>query len=76
MLRSFGEDNIIEVDDSTLMRPSFDISKPMYNSPPSGLSGPSLGTDLLINRRKVSNDVLSMSSAKKSIGVLCTSSSE
>jgi len=66
MLRSFGEDNIIEVDDSTLMRPSFDISKPMYNSPPSGLSGPSLGTDLLINRRKVSNDVLSMSSASSS----------
>ena len=53
---------MIEIDDSTLMNPTFDISKSLYPSPPSGLAGPSLGTDLLINKRKVSNDVLSMSS--------------
>jgi hypothetical protein len=63
MVRSSADDNIIEVDDSTLMKPSFDISRPLYNSPPSGLSGPSLGTDLLINKRKISNDVLSISSS-------------
>lgn len=63
MIRSSADDNIIEVDDSTLMKPSFDISRSLYSSPPSGLSGPSLGTDLLINKRKVSNDVLSISSS-------------
>lgn len=66
MIRSSDEDNIIEVDDSTLMNPGFDISKSFYPSPPSGLAGPSLGTDLLINKRKVSNDVLSISSSSQS----------
>ena len=66
ILRSASEDNIIEVDDSTLMKPSFDISKPMYQSPPSGLTGPSLGMDSLINKKKVSTDVISMSSGSSS----------
>ena len=66
ILRSAVEDNIVEVDDSILMKPSFDISKPMYQSPPSGLTGPSLGMDSLINKKKVSTDVLSMSSGSSS----------
>jgi hypothetical protein len=66
MMRSAADDHIIEVDDSTLMKPSFDISKPMYQSPPSGLAGPSLGMDSLINKKKVSSDVLSMSSGSSS----------
>lgn len=66
ILRSGSEDNIIEVDDSILMKPSFDISKPSYQSPPSGLTGPSLGMDSLINKKKVSTDVLSMSSGSSS----------
>jgi len=61
-----SDDNIVEVDDSTLMRPSFNISKPPFQSPPSGLMGASLGTDMLINKRKVSSDISSMSSASHS----------
>lgn len=61
-----SDDNIVEVDDSTLMRPSFNISKPPFQSPPSGLMGASLGTDMLINKRKVSSDIASMSSASHS----------
>jgi len=66
IMRSSTNDHIIEVDDSTLMKPSFDISKPMYQSPPSGLAGPSLGMDSLINKKKVSTDVLSISSGSSS----------
>ena len=66
ILRSGSEDNIIEVDDSTLMKPSFDISRPTYQSPPSGLTGPSLGMDSLINKKKVSTDIISLSSGSSS----------
>jgi len=59
-------DNIVEIDDSTLMRPSFDIKKNSFQSPPSGLMGSGLGTDMLINKRKVSSDIASMSSASQS----------
>jgi hypothetical protein len=43
--------------------PSFKIP---HSSPPTGPSGPNLGTDMLINRRKVSNEVMSMSSSSGS----------
>jgi hypothetical protein len=60
-----SDDNIVEVDDSTLMRPSFNISKPPFQSPPSGLMGASLGTDMLINKRKVSSDISSVSQSRE-----------
>lgn len=61
MVRSADDDNILEIDDSAF-KPSFDISRPMYQSPPTGLSGPSLGADLLVNRSKISTDALSRGS--------------
>ena len=36
-----------------------------YISPPTGAAGPNLGTDMLINRRKVSNEVMSLSSSSR-----------
>ena len=60
-----SDGNIVEVDDSTLMRPSFNISKPPFQSPPSGLMGSSLGTDMLINKRKVSSDISSVSHSRE-----------
>lgn len=36
-----------------------------YVSPPTGAAGPNLGTDMLINRRKVSNEVMSLSSSSR-----------
>jgi hypothetical protein len=37
-----------------------------FKIPPTGASGPNLGTDMLINRRKVSNEVMSLSSSSRS----------
>lgn len=37
-----------------------------YMSPPAGAAGPSLGTDMLINKKKVSSDVLSIRSGSSS----------
>jgi hypothetical protein len=44
---------------------SFQIPRPGYASPPTGAAGPNLGTDMLINRRKVSNEVMSLSSSSR-----------
>lgn len=45
---------------------SFQIPRPGgYVSPPTGAAGPNLGTDMLINRRKVSNEVMSLSSSSR-----------
>lgn len=52
------DDDIIDVNKSG----NFNIPRSSQFAPPPGLTGPTLGTDLLINKRKVSNDVLSMSS--------------
>jgi hypothetical protein len=52
------DDEVVDLHKST----SFQIPRP---SPPSGASGPSLGTDMLINRRKVSNEVMSLSSSSR-----------
>lgn len=62
MIRSDDDDNILEIDDSAFSKPNFDIKRPMYTSPPTGLSGPSLGADLLVNRNKISTDALSRGS--------------
>lgn len=61
-------DDVIEISGGSAL-PSFRIPQrmgtPLFGSssmaPPTGASGPSLGSDMLINRRKVSGDVLSMS---------------
>jgi hypothetical protein len=53
-----------------LQRPSsFNLPRPGSNTiiaPPSGAAGPSLGFDQIINRKKVSSDVVSMSSSSSS----------
>lgn len=61
-----GDDSIVEVDDSTVMRPSFNINRPSFPSPPTGLMGAGLGTDMLINKSKVSQDIRSISSQSSS----------
>lgn len=67
-----GPSFVIQSDDDEevldLQRPSsFNIPR-MNNTyaPPSGVAGPSLGMDSLINRKKVSPDVMSMSSGSAS----------
>lgn len=60
MIRS-DDDNVIEIDDGAFKVPSFDM-RPVYQSPPTNLSGPSLGADLLVNRNKISMDALSRGS--------------
>lgn len=64
-IHSDDEDEVID-----LQRPaSFNLPKiptSDYIAPPMGASGPSLGVDPLINRRKVSPDVMSMSSGSGS----------
>jgi len=60
VINDASDDDIIEIGGSM---PTFQIPqrRPMTPTPIFGISGPSLGTDSLINRRKVSGDVLSMS---------------
>ena len=41
-------------------------SSSSFHIPPTGASGPNLGTDMLINRKKVSNEVMSLSSSSRS----------
>jgi hypothetical protein len=49
--------------------PSFQVPRQSaYISPPVGPAGPNLGTDMLINRRKVSNEVMSLSSSGSGSG--------
>jgi hypothetical protein len=52
-------DDTIEITGGSSL-PNFKI--PLRPSPPNGVAGPSLGTDLLINRRKVNSEIMSMSS--------------
>jgi len=42
-----------------------DLHSSSFRIPPTGASGPNLGTDMLINRRKVSNEVMSLSSSSR-----------
>ena len=60
IINDASEDDIIEIGGSM---PTFQLPqrRPMTPTPIFGVTGPSLGTDSLINRRKVSGDVLSMS---------------
>jgi len=53
-----GNDDVIEIGGSM---PTFKIPQRSFNAPVTGMSGPSLGSDSLINRRKVNGEVLSMS---------------
>ena len=46
----------------------FQVPRSSYISPPVGPAGPNLGTDMLINRRKVSNEVMSLSSSNSGSG--------
>ena len=58
MIRSDPDE--IEIDDSMFKAPDF---KPTYSSPPNNFTGPSLGADLLINRKKINTEVLSKGSS-------------
>jgi hypothetical protein len=58
MIQTDDEDEVMSIDKNDFSRPAFRI--------PSGAAGPSLGADLLINKRKVSSDVLSVSSGSGS----------
>ena len=59
-----ANEDVIEVGGSM---PTFKIpQRPISNTPLPGMTGPSLGTDSLINRRKVSSDVISLSGGSKS----------
>lgn len=51
-------------EDEVMMIDKHDFSKPMFQIPPGGAGN--LGTDLLINKRKVGSDVLSISSGASS----------
>jgi hypothetical protein len=53
------DDGIVDLHSSTFKIPTTGG----YSAPPTGGSGPNLGTDMLINRRKVSNEVMSLSSS-------------
>ena len=60
------DDDVVDLQKSS----SFQIPRsPSVIRPPSGIgggsSGPNLGTDMLINRRKVSNEVMSLSSSSQ-----------
>lgn len=66
-----GPSFVIQSDDEEVLdlhKPtSFNLpSRGGYVAPPGGVSGPSLGIDPLINRKKVSADVMSMSSGSAS----------
>lgn len=53
-----------------------DISRPTFQIPSGGFMGPALGSDMLINKRKVSSDVLSVSSRSVSDASEYTTESE
>ena len=55
-IQSDDDDDVVSIDGNDLGRPMFKM--------PTGITGPSLGTDLLINKQKVSSDVLSISSGR------------
>lgn len=63
-----GPSFVIHTDDEEetldLHKPS-NFTLPKTYAPPSGPAGPGLGTDLLINKKKVSSDMLSMSSGSR-----------
>lgn len=63
-----GPSFVIHTDDEEetldMQRPST-FSIPKTYAPPAGSAGPGLGTDLLINKKKVSSDMLSMSSGSR-----------
>ncbi len=56
-INSDDDDDVVDLTKST-----FQIQRP---SPPYGVAGPNLGTDMLINKRKVSNEVMSLSSSSR-----------
>lgn len=70
MIRSDPDE--IEIDDSMFKAPDF---KPMYSAPPNNFTGPSLGADLLINRKKINTEVLSKGSSISSSSVSSSSDS-
>jgi len=66
-LSTDDEDDVLEVKRNDFGRPNFSI--PSQNRPPilSGSGGGDFGADMLINKRKVSGDVVSMASGSASI---------
>jgi hypothetical protein len=58
---SDDDDSVLDISPSRA--PGFQIPG-RYVAPPVGASGPMLGTDILINKRKVSSDILSSSSGR------------
>lgn len=69
-----SDDDVLTIDKSDFSKPSFQIpSRPTV--PPIGVAGPSLGLDGIINRRKVSSDVLSVSSGSSGRGSISGDSS-
>lgn len=61
VIQSDDDDDVVSIESGDFNKPSFQIPT-IRSVPPTGITGPSLGTDLLINKKKVSGDVLSVSS--------------
>jgi len=68
------DDDVIEIDDSVYKPPDFNRGS-FYQAPPSNLMGPSLGADLLINRKRISPETISRSSGSSSISSSSSDSS-
>jgi hypothetical protein len=60
-----SDDDVIEIDDSVYKPPEFNRSS-FYQAPPNNLMGPSLGADLLINKKRISPESMSRSSMSSS----------
>lgn len=70
-----NDDDVIEIDDSVYKPPEF--NKPtFYQAPVNNLMGPSLGADLLINRKRINPESISKSSGSSSISSSSSESSE
>lgn len=68
MIHSDEDDNIIDIDNSL-----FEKKPKSYSLPPTSISGPSLGADLLINRNKMSPDAFSRSASSSSASSIASS---
>lgn len=70
IIQSDDDDNIINIGDD-----SFNDKEKPYELPPSNVSGPSLGADLLINRSKMSPNAFARSIASSSVSSASSKSS-
>lgn len=74
MIHTDEEDTIIDIDDTV-----FEKKQKNYALPPTSITGPSLGADLLINRNKMSPDAFSRSASSSASSIAssdCSSSSD